>query len=113
MKAFDREELDRLNQTPAERLLDWSDENFKRHDYGPERGRSVGYELMRDHEDELYTFAQGLTLEEQNEVRQKLRTLEGQCRFLELVLEMLEPGYETDSQAQNRIAEEKHKRVQR
>jgi len=105
--AFDREELNRLNQTPAERLLDWAEENLKHHDYGPQRGRPVGYELMSAHEDELYTFAQGLTLEDQKGIRQALRTLEGQCRLLELVLEMLEPGYETDSQIKERIARNK------
>jgi hypothetical protein len=105
--AFDREELNRLNQTPAERLLDWAEENLKHHDYGPQRGRPVGYELMSAHEDELYTFAQGLTQEDQNRIRKVLRTLEGQCRLLELVLEMLEPGYETDSQIKERIARNK------
>jgi hypothetical protein len=101
--AFDSEELNRLNQTPTERLLDWAEENFKHHDYGPKRGRAVGYELMSAHEDELYTFAQGLTQEDQNEIGQALRTLEGQCRLLELVLEMIEPGYETEKQVLERI----------
>ncbi len=104
---FDPEDLRRLNQTPAERLLDWSEEKFKRHDYGSKRGRPVGYQLMSENEDDLFTFTQKLTPEDIQGIRAKLRTLKGQCHLLELVLEMLEPGYETVNQAKERMAEKK------
>ena len=104
---FDPDELRRFNQTPAERFLDWSEEKFKRHDYGPKRGRPVGYQLMSENEDELFTFTQRLTPEEVHGIREKLRILEGQCHLLELTLEMLEPGYETVNQAKERMTEKK------
>ena len=63
--------------------------------------------FTRENEEELYTFAQRLTHVDQQEIRQKLRALEGQCRLLEGVLEMLEPGYETDSQLQERMDKKK------
>jgi hypothetical protein len=110
---FGPDELKRLNQTAAERLLDWSEENFNRHDYGPEHGRSVGLELMRDHEDDLYAFAQRLTKADQDEIKQKLRVIDGQRRFLESVLEMFEPGYETEKQIQERLSEQKRLRVEK
>lgn len=43
MDPFGSVELKRLNQTPAERLIDWAEENFKKHDYGPARGQQAGY----------------------------------------------------------------------
>jgi hypothetical protein len=109
---FGPDELKRLNQTAAERLLDWSEENFNRHDYGSKRGRPVGFDLFRNQEDDLYTFVQRLTEADQEEIRQKLRVIEGQRRFLELVLEMFEPGYETEKQTQERLAEQKRLRIE-
>ena len=108
---FDNDELKRLNQTPAERLLDWAEENFKKHDYGPTRGKHVGYQLMSENEDLLFEFVQRLTNGDQQEIRKKLRVIEGQCRFLELVLEMFEPSYETESQARKRLDEQKRIRT--
>jgi hypothetical protein len=110
---FDPEELRRLNQTPTERLLDWSEEKFKRHDYGPKRGRPVGYQLMSENEDDLFTFTQKLTPEDIQEIRAKLRILEGQCHLLELVLEMLEPGHETLNQTKERMTEKKRSQDER
>ena len=109
---FDLDELKRLNQTAAERLLDWAEDNFDSHDYGPERGRPVGFQLMSEHEDDLYTFMQRLTPEEQADIRRKLRLLEGQCHLLELVLEMLKPGYETHKQTLERLAEKKRREIE-
>ena len=112
MDAFNPSNLKRLNQTPDERLLDWSEENFDTHDYGPERGGPVGLQLMSEHEDELYTFMQRLTPEEQEGIRRKFRVLEGQCQFLKLLLEMLEPGYETHKQTLERLAEKKRREME-
>ena len=58
IRPFDPNELRHLNQRQAMRLLDWSEEKFKRHDYGPKRGRPVGYQLMSENEDDLFTFTQ-------------------------------------------------------
>ena len=110
--AFNPDELKRLNQTAVERLLDWAEENFKRHDYGPKRGRPVGFQLMTENEDELYTFMQRLTPEEQEGIRRRLRLLEGQCHLLELLLGMLEPGYETTKQTQERLAVLKRRQME-
>ena len=109
---FDANELKRLNQTPVERLLDWVEENFKKHDYGPARGRQVGYQLMSENEDLLFAFVQRFSNEDQQDIRKKLRIIEGQCRFLEHVLEMLEPGYETNSQVRERLDEQKRLRTE-
>ena len=109
---FDLDELKRLNQTAAERLLDWAEDNFDSHDYGPERGRPVGFQLMSEHEDELYTFMQKLTPDENGDIRRRLRLLEGQCHLLELLLEMLEQGYETSRQTQERLAALKRRQME-
>ena len=105
--SFDADELRRLNQTPAERLVDWAEEKFKQCDYGASKGRSVGFSLMSENEDMLFAFIRRLDQEELREIRQKLRILEGQCSLLEHALEMVEPGYETESQSQERLAVKK------
>jgi hypothetical protein len=108
---FDSDELKRLNQTPAERLIDWAEENFRKHDYGPARGKQVGYQLMSENEDKLYAFIHSLSPEEQQEIGRKQRIIEGEPKFLELVLEMLEHGYETDSMLKARLAGRKQSQL--
>lgn len=66
---------------------------------------------MSENDDRLYAFVHSLSLEEQQEIRQKQRITEGESRLLELALEMLKHGYETDSMLEARLAGRKQSQL--